>query len=66
MTFEKSEKQDHLNRRDDDEEYDALVTKFYKVLKFITAKGTAKSKVRKFAKNKMGFSRTHTFDVTMT
>jgi len=54
LTFEESEEQDHLDRRDDDEEYDALVTKFYKVLKFITAKGTAKSKVRKFATNKDG------------
>ena len=54
MTFEESEAQNHLDRRDDDEEYAALVTKFYKVLKFITAKGTAKSKVRKFAKSKDG------------
>jgi len=54
LTYEESEEQDHLDRRDDDEEYDALVTKFYKVLKFITAKGTAKSKVRKFATNKDG------------
>jgi len=44
----------HLDRRDDDEEYAALLTKFYKVLKFITTKGTAKSKVRKYATNKDG------------
>ncbi len=54
LTFEESEEQDHLDRRDEDEEYDTLVTKFFKVLKFITTKGTAKSKVRKFATNKDG------------
>jgi len=54
LTFEESEEQDYLDRGDDDEEYDALVTKFFNVLKFITAKGTAKSKVRKFATNKDG------------
>jgi len=61
LTSKESEEQDHLDRRDDDEEYDALVTKFYKVLKFITAKGTAKSKVRKFAKMRLTSGRNFFF-----
>jgi len=46
LTFEMSEEQDHLNRCDDDVEYDAHVKKFYKLLKYITAKGAAKSNFR--------------------
>jgi len=53
LTFGQSEEQDRLDGRDDDEEYEVLATKFYKVLKFI-AKGTAKSKVWKFSTNKDG------------
>ena len=55
LTFEESEEQDHLDRRDDDEEYDALVTKFYMVLKFITEKGTAKSKSGHLLRTKTEF-----------
>ena len=54
MEYDPSEKVDILERRDEDEEYDAKVEKLYKIIKKVTARGSAKTKIRSHEATKYG------------
>ena len=54
LTLDPAEEADHMDKQEDDPEYDLMVQKLYKILKIVTTKGTAKVKVRKFEQKKDG------------
>jgi len=47
LTLVEFEEQDYLDRCDDDEEYDTLMTKFYKDIEVVDIRHAKKSRTRK-------------------